>query len=30
MTIELDEDFAFALYDFSQFKGASWLQTADE
>jgi len=30
MTIEFDEDFAFALYDFSQFKGASWQESAEE
>lgn len=30
MTIELDEDFAFALYDFSQFKGAAWQDSPEE
>lgn len=24
MTIELDEDFLFAVIDFSKFRGASW------
>ncbi|CED84268.1 Vacuolar protein sorting-associated protein [Phaffia rhodozyma] len=30
MTIELDEDFAFALYDFLQFKGAAWQEVAED
>lgn len=30
MTIELDEDFVFALYDFSLFKGASWQEAPEE
>ncbi|CAD6914619.1 unnamed protein product [Tilletia laevis] len=30
ITAELDEDFLFALYDFSKLKGASWEAVADE
>jgi vacuolar protein sorting-associated protein 13A/C len=30
MTIELDEDFLFALYEFSKFENASWQEPAHE
>lgn len=30
MTIELDEDFAFSIYDFSLFKGAAWQEAPEE
>jgi vacuolar protein sorting-associated protein 13A/C len=30
MTVELDEDFAFSIYDFSLFKGAAWQSVTEE
>jgi hypothetical protein len=30
ITVELDEDFAYALYDFSQFDGAAWQEQPEE
>lgn len=30
MTVELDEDFLFALLDFSKFENASWQQAPQE
>lgn len=30
ITIELDEDFAYAIYDFSQFEGAAWQELPEE
>ena len=30
MTIEIDEDFVFALLDFAKFKGAAWKEATHE
>jgi vacuolar protein sorting-associated protein 13A/C len=30
MTVELDEDFLFALYEFSKFENASWQEPVHE
>lgn len=30
MTVEMDEDFLFALYDFSKFENASWREPVPE
>lgn len=30
ITVELDEDFLFALYDFSKFENASWEEPVPE